>query len=45
VPLAAYIVKSLSVTALKWVVIVVILYTSTVMFRSIGKDKVPEPGH
>lgn len=45
VPLAAYIVKSLPVTALKWVVIVVILYTSTVMFRSIGKDRVPEPGH
>lgn len=43
--IAAYIVKSLPLTTLKWLVIVVILYTSVTMFRSAmkkaqGKDNV-----
>jgi len=40
--IAAYIVKSLPLTMLKWVVVVVILYTSTMMFRSIRKKPGPE---
>jgi uncharacterized membrane protein YfcA len=40
--IAAFIVKSLPLTALKWVVVVVILYTSFVMFRSITKKAAPE---
>ncbi|QCX34744.1 sulfite exporter TauE/SafE family protein [Caloramator sp. E03] len=35
---AAYIVKSLPLTTLKWLVIVVILYTSIMMFRSATKN-------
>jgi uncharacterized membrane protein YfcA len=35
--IAAYIVKSLPLTILKWVVVVVILYTSVMMFRSVKK--------
>jgi len=35
--LAAYVMKSLPLTILKWVV--VILYTAVMMFRSIGKEK------
>lgn len=35
--IAAYIVKSLPLTVLKWVVVVVILYTSVMMFRSVRK--------
>jgi uncharacterized membrane protein YfcA len=35
--IAAYIVKSLPLTALKWVVVVVIFYTSVMMFRSVKK--------
>ncbi|MBM3295721.1 MAG: permease [Candidatus Aminicenantes bacterium] len=37
--IAAYIVKSLPLTILKWVVVVVILYTSVMMFRSVKKKK------
>lgn len=37
--IAAYIVKSLPLTALKWVVVVVILYTSVMMFRSVKKKE------
>lgn len=36
---AAYIVKSLPLNILKWLVIVVILYTSVLMFRSVAKSK------
>lgn len=39
--IAAYIVKSLPLTILKWVVVVVILYTSIMMFRSIKKKDSP----
>ena len=39
--IAAFIVKSLPLTVLKWVVVVVILYTSIVMFRSIRKKDGP----
>jgi len=39
--IAAFIVKSLPLTALKWVVVVVILYTSFMMFRSITKKAAP----
>jgi uncharacterized membrane protein YfcA len=35
--IAAYVVKSLPLTILKWVVVVVILYTSVMMFRSVKK--------
>lgn len=35
--IAAFIVKSLPLTVLKWVVVVVILYTSVMMFRSVKK--------
>jgi uncharacterized membrane protein YfcA len=35
--IAAFIVKSLPLTVLKWVVVVVILYTSSMMFRSVFK--------
>jgi len=35
--IAAYLVKSLPLTILKWVVVVVILYTSVMMFRSVKK--------
>jgi uncharacterized membrane protein YfcA len=42
--LAGYVVKSLPLTILKWVVVVVILYTSVMMFRSIGKEKAGAPG-
>ena len=35
--IAAYIVKALPLTVLKWVVVVVILYTSVMMFRSVKK--------
>ena len=35
--IAAYIVKSLPLTILKWVVVVVIIYTSVMMFRSVKK--------
>ncbi|MBM3312886.1 MAG: permease, partial [Candidatus Aminicenantes bacterium] len=37
--IAAYIVKSLPLTILKWVVVVVILYTSVMMFQSVRKKK------
>jgi uncharacterized membrane protein YfcA len=37
--IAAYIVKSLPLAVLKWVVVVVILYTSVMMFRSVKKKK------
>jgi uncharacterized membrane protein YfcA len=37
--IAAYIVKSLPLTILKWVVVAVILYTSVMMFRSVKKKK------
>jgi uncharacterized membrane protein YfcA len=37
--IAAYIVKSLPLTVLKWVVVAVILYTSVMMFRSVKKGK------
>ena len=37
--IAAYIVKSLPLNVLKWVVIVVIIYTSVMMFRSASKVK------
>lgn len=40
--LAAFVVKSLSVVALRWLVVVVVLYTAVVMLRSAaartGKD-------
>jgi len=39
--IAAFIVKSLPLNYLKWVVVVVILYTSFVMFRSIKKKESP----
>ena len=39
--IAAYIVKSLPLTILKWVVVVVILYTSLMMFRSVKKKEAP----
>jgi uncharacterized membrane protein YfcA len=39
--IAAYIVKSLPLTILKWVVVVVILYTSIMMFRSVKKKEAP----
>jgi uncharacterized membrane protein YfcA len=42
--LAAYVVKSLPLTMLKWVVVVVILYTAVMMFRSIGKEKAGSAG-
>jgi len=35
--IAAYVVKSLPLTILKWVVVVVIIYTSVMMFRSVKK--------
>ncbi|AKN33259.1 permease [Clostridium carboxidivorans P7] len=37
--IAAYIVKTLPLNILKWLVIVVILYTSVLMFRSASKSK------
>ena len=37
--LAAFVVKSLSVTALRWLVVVVVLYTAVVMWRSAGYDQ------
>jgi uncharacterized membrane protein YfcA len=37
--IAAYIVKTLPLNILKWLVIVVILYTSVLMFRSAAKSK------
>jgi uncharacterized membrane protein YfcA len=40
--IAAFIVKSLPLTILKWVVVLVILYTAIVMFRSIRKKAGPE---
>jgi uncharacterized membrane protein YfcA len=40
---AAYIVVSLPLTALKWVVLAVILYTSAVMLRSSRRGSVPTP--
>jgi uncharacterized membrane protein YfcA len=43
--IAAYIVKSLPLNVLKWVVVVVILYTSVMMFRSVKKKGAAEtPG-
>lgn len=36
---AVYIVKSLPLEPLKWVVIVVILYTASMMFRDAYRDK------
>jgi len=39
--IAAYIVKSLPLALLKWVVVVVILYTSVMMFRSVKKKESP----
>jgi uncharacterized membrane protein YfcA len=39
VMIAAYIVKSLPLTILKWVVVFVILYTSFMMFRSVTKKE------
>ena len=36
--LAAFVIKSLDLATLKWVVIAVILYTSTVMFRSARRE-------
>ena len=40
--IAAYIVKSLPLTVLKWVVVVVILYTSVTMFRSVKRKRPTE---
>jgi uncharacterized membrane protein YfcA len=40
--IAAFIVKSLPLTILKWVVVLVIFYTAIVMFRSIRKKAGPE---
>jgi uncharacterized membrane protein YfcA len=40
--IAAYIVKSLPLNVLKWVVVVVILYTSVIMFRSVKKKGAAE---
>ena len=40
--IAAYIVKELPLNILKWVVIVVIVYTSAMMFKSARKRKSPE---
>ena len=40
--IAAYIVKSLPLTVLKWVVVVVILYTSVMMFRSVKRKRSTE---
>ena len=40
--IAAYIVKSLPLNVLKWVVVVVILYTSVMMFRSVKKKGTAE---
>ncbi|MFC1561895.1 TSUP family transporter, partial [candidate division KSB1 bacterium] len=37
VPLAAYLVKSLPLTILKWVIIGVVLYTSAMMFKSVAE--------
>lgn len=42
--LAGYVVKSLPLTMLKWVVVAVILYTSVLMFRSVGKEKAAAAG-
>jgi uncharacterized membrane protein YfcA len=39
--IAAYIVKALPLTVLKWVVVVVIFYTSVMMFRSVKKKESP----
>lgn len=41
VPVAAYVVKSLPLDALKWVVLAVLIYTATAMFLSAGRP--PEP--
>jgi len=41
--IAAYVVKSLPLTILKWVVVVVILYTSFMMFRSVKKKEAFSP--
>mgnify|MGYP001033116380 CR=1 FL=1 len=41
--IAAYIVKSLPLTTLKWVVVFVILYTSVMMFRSVKKKEASSP--
>ncbi len=35
--IAAFVVKSLSVTSLRWLVIVVVLYTAVVMLRSAAR--------
>jgi uncharacterized membrane protein YfcA len=40
--IAAFIVKSLPLTILKWVVVIVIIYTSVMMFRSVRKKRAAE---
>ncbi len=38
--IAAYIVKELPLNILTWLVIVVIIYTSTIMFKAYSKGKI-----
>lgn len=40
-PVAAYVVKSLPLDALKWVVLAVLIYTATAMFLSAGRSRGP----
>jgi uncharacterized membrane protein YfcA len=41
--LAAFIVKSLPLAAVRWLVVAVVVYTATAMLRSAIKDKEPSP--
>ncbi len=41
VPVAAYVVKSLPLEAMKWVVLAVLIYTATAMFLSAGRSREP----
>jgi len=43
--IAAFVVKSLSVTALRWLVVVVVLYTAVVMWRSAGSGQERQQEH
>ena len=43
VPVAAYVVKSLPLEAMKWVVLAVLIYTATAMFLSAGRSREPSP--
>jgi len=43
VPVAAYVVKSLPLKALKWIVLVVVIYTAALMFLSARRSEVQGP--